>query len=151
MRIWLFQLTSSRRGWRSNIRRDPGSESISTHILTKRMTSFRADLSIRFVIFQLTSSRRGWPFPDQESQTPLYFNSHPHEEDDQQEFALMSMIRHFNSHPHEEDDESTCYDRCFLLYFNSHPHEEDDWIRLQGRWKNRYFNSHPHEEDDGIG
>ena len=34
----------------------------------------------------------------------MYFNSHPHEEDDK--FASMRQMEkeNFNSHPHEEDD-----------------------------------------------
>ena len=55
---------------------------ISTHILTKRMTS-------AFVHVCKTCS---------------YFNSHPHEEDDLlfRQFRLSYL--YFNSHPHEEDD-----------------------------------------------
>ena len=79
-------------------------QNISTHILTKRMT----------LLFPLCSIRR------------LYFNSHPHEEDDEDlerdgavddisthiltkrmtEFAhkIFGKGEYFNSHPHEEDD-----------------------------------------------
>ena len=101
------------------------SKCISTHILTKRMT-----LSQKNVMsgkpFQLTSSRRGWLQPLRFPVRLQYFNSHPHEEDDQSHrlmckgwlgFQLTSSRRgwlyhssdpgsseHFNSHPHEEDD-----------------------------------------------
>ena len=57
--VALFQLTSSRRGWRP-VNVSETSNPISTHILTKRMTDVE-------VI-------------DKESEN--YFNSHPHEEDD---------------------------------------------------------------------
>ena len=39
--------------------------------------------------------RRTWNF---------YFNSHPHEEDDNNPDGGNSVRRYFNSHPHEEDD-----------------------------------------------
>ena len=55
----IFQLTSSRRGWQSRGKTSGHGESISTHILTKRMTHFRIPLSFH-QSFQLTSSRRGW-------------------------------------------------------------------------------------------
>ena len=55
---------------------------ISTHILTKRMTSF--------YLFNASNAR--------------YFNSHPHEEDDSLFYIYSSLLTYFNSHPHEEDD-----------------------------------------------
>ena len=33
-----------------------------------------------------------------------YFNSHPHEEDDETNDIVMTVRENFNSHPHEEDD-----------------------------------------------
>ncbi len=54
---------------------------ISTHILTKRMTKESVN-NIANVIFQLTSSRRGWLTFIYLFLRLLYFNSHPHEEDD---------------------------------------------------------------------
>ena len=56
--------------------------SISTHILTRRMTFFWL-----FLFFSI-----------------VYFNSHPHEEDDDNLVYLYHLFHHFNSHPHEEDD-----------------------------------------------
>ena len=55
-----FQLTSSRRGWPFAGTTCPLPMSISTHILTKRMTAF-------FLLIQVMDH---------------HFNSHPHEEDD---------------------------------------------------------------------
>ena len=55
---------------------------ISTHILTKRMTSIGTML---------------WG-------ANLYFNSHPHEEDDLSTTPNIFLYLYFNSHPHEEDD-----------------------------------------------
>ncbi len=34
----------------------------------------------------------------------LYFNSHPHEEDDLSVLYVLLNYNNFNSHPHEEDD-----------------------------------------------
>ncbi len=58
--VKIFQLTSSRRGWLCFSCPCRHSYSISTHILTKRMTPYRVSL-ICSTVFQLTSSRRGWP------------------------------------------------------------------------------------------
>ena len=79
--LFIFQLTSSRRGWRWRLQQIIRMERISTHILTKRMTDTRCvttpglhisthiltkrmtrcyTLYLEFCIFQLTSSRRGW-------------------------------------------------------------------------------------------
>ena len=59
----------------------------------------------------------------------------------------MELI-YFNSHPHEEDDNSSGWVRHSIQYFNSHPHEEDDKFREFAESVEKYFNSHPHEEDD---
>ena len=78
----IFQLTSSRRGWLTSA------------------TGLTA-----YVIFQLTSSRRGWHNFFSVITWPLYFNSHPHEEDDPLSETAVLWSTYFNSHPHEEDDE----------------------------------------------
>ena len=78
----IFQLTSSRRGWLFHIHLSCSSISISTHILTKRMT-------LRTLMLPILR---------------VYFNSHPHEEDDGLCFPLGLLNWYFNSHPHEEDD-----------------------------------------------
>ena len=146
--IELFQLTSSRRGWRSKNNRCKSWKSISTHILTKRMTMYLSRLMEVFWSFQLTSSRRGWRNDGRSCSWRIYFNSHPHEEDDGRHAGFCKEYSHFNSHPHEEDDflgwicflcsdisthiltkrmtENWSQERVRLTYFNSHPHEEDD-------------------------
>ena len=55
---------------------------ISTHILTKRMTFCCNNCSCNHILFQLTSSRRGWLKRPLRKCLRKYFNSHPHEEDD---------------------------------------------------------------------
>ena len=125
--VLLFQLTSSRRGWRfssvcknefCNFNSHPHEEDdhavllkripnqISTHILTKRMTNVIHIYVMHF-----------------------YFNSHPHEEDDRLCGYCIPGKGYFNSHPHEEDDTRKTGRKISEAYFNSHPHEEDD--RLQ--------------------
>ena len=48
-----------------------------------------------------------------------YFNSHPHEEDDQRNKLIIGIKIYFNSHPHEEDDEETKLCRM-LLFISTH-------------------------------
>ncbi len=76
---------------------------ISTHILTKRMTT-NPTITFKAGTFQLTSSRRGWPRIQRSRLRQEHFNSHPHEEDDN--IVILCFIHqiYFNSHPHEEDD-----------------------------------------------
>ena len=166
----IFQLTSSRRGWR--------------HLIQFRYTGRK---------FQLTSSRRGWHKHNKKSPNPLHFNSHPHEEDDNFEntgmsstyiFQLTSSRRgwrqksflsdltvyisthiltkrmtwprrkmevHWGISTHILTKRMTFTCPCthnITFYFNSHPHEEDDCYRCISLPTWRYFNSHPHEEDD---
>ena len=169
----IFQLTSSRRGWRWLKPDRIQVTAISTHILTKRMT-FQGCWTLVDRLFQLTSSRRGWrqetlgmhkqffisthiltkrmTWPSLSTRsTYQYFNSHPHEEDDLAGNGGIHNELYFNSHPHEEDDRASGNDLCTAkAYFNSHPHEEDDIPnRLVGSLQ-RHFNSHPHEEDDSV-
>ena len=147
----VFQLTSSRRGWRRESSKNWSWKDISTHILTKRMTGTKSKRRVNRNIsthiltkrmtknfnpnnpnikFQLTSSRRGWRFkPGKVQATIKYFNSHPHEEDDHTSPILLQSSYYFNSHPHEEDDRATFRWLVCRGYFNSHPHEEDDIIQ----------------------
>ena len=78
---------------------------ISTHILTKRMTDSRW-ICAGIITFQLTSSRRGWQIRADTTISISYFNSHPHEEDDTLWPSYRLSWLYFNSHPHEEDDRS---------------------------------------------
>ena len=114
VRLFVFQLTASRRGWHRISDILNFSTVISTHSLTKRLTSFRRYIAW-FVLFQLTASRRGW------RETRRYWGR---------------LMNYFNSQPHEEADD---YDISSIIqgwYFNSQPHEEADSIRscADGRW-----------------
>ena len=55
----VFQLTSSRGGWRAASPASWHNICISTHILTRRMT-IRFNAFFNIISFQLTSSRGGW-------------------------------------------------------------------------------------------
>ena len=98
----------------------------STHILTRRMTS----LSIAFIpasSFQLTSSQGGWLLSYfYSSSCILFFNSHPHKEDDFCLTCNLFVLQFFNSHPHKEDDVNQKIKDFNYFLFNSHPHKEDD-------------------------
>ena len=121
---------------------------ISTHIFTRRMTATCTNTTVSNIISthiltkRMTQVFRSW------WGISWYFNSHPHEEDDEVLPLLHASLLHFNSHPHEEDDIIHILHLLTQEYFNSHPHEEDD-IMAEFDWDlGWHFNSHPHEEDD---
>ena len=122
---------------------------ISTHILTKRMTT-------------LSMSHRN---------LKENFNSHPHEEDDfhmkpcadTQEISTHILTKRMTiaicSATAESLFQLTSSRRGWqrirtasiaIEYFNSHPHEEDDIYATDNVIDNIHFNSHPHEEDDST-
>ena len=141
-----FQLTSSRRGWPLGINK-----------MLKRDT------------FQLTSSRRGWPWFDAFSKPHLYFNSHPHEEDDVVRSDLHSIDvifqltssrrgwRHWN-HDYLPPNISThiLTKRMTKVFRLCKARTVFQLTSSRRGWQNllrslhvyRHFNSHPHEEDD---
>ena len=100
----LFQLTSSRRGWLAAIQEFSAKEFISTHILTKRMTSFSYSLFRLSTISTHILTKRMTVSNGTQGEKRKYFNSHPHEEDDNVWFSFRNSVLYFNSHPHEEDD-----------------------------------------------
>ena len=120
-----FQLTSSRRGW------------------PKRMYMYSCAS-----IFQLTSSRRGWLRFDAGNHGAQHFNSHPHEEDDDQgickktdciTFQLTSSRRGWH----------IVYDLKTLIKEFQLTSSRRGWLQMIGYDKDqKHFNSHPHEEDD---
>ena len=143
-----FQLTSSRRGWRLCNSWFGCRRGISTHILTKRMTT-NPTITFKAGTFQLTSSRRGWPNAYKRgSSCGRYFNSHPHEEDDYTSFF---------SNDFESISTHILTKRMTMCHAFWIPHcifqltsSRRGWLALS-RFLVRsiyYFNSHPHEEDD---
>ena len=168
---YTFQLTASRRGWRDCGKKGRCDNDISTHSLTKRLTT--ADIEY---------------LPEMEN-----FNSQPHEEADQYashhqlppDISTHSLTKrltgtslrnyhtglYFNSQPHEEADQVfpldwqprkafqlTASRRGWLIAlkrgeilnnFNSQPHEEADDVPAGGSvYGFTHFNSQPHEEAD---
>ena len=124
---WIFQLTSSRRGWHS---------SDFIHRCCKS--------------FQLTSSRRGWQQRHWHyGDAGPHFNSHPHEEDDAT--AGHHRLRFWIS-THILTKRMTVFDK--VRYCKKVISTHILTKRMTGGitqqqcsdWK--YFNSHPHEEDD---
>ena len=78
----------------------------------------------------------------------VYFNSHPHEEDDRKSTSTRQSSMHFNSHPHEEDDATFLR---VLSNINISTHILTKRMTQQQRplpQAYMHFNSHPHEEDD---
>ena len=122
---FLFQLTSSRGGWPAcflafwtlfsisthiltrrmttvESKRD-GTPCISTHILTRRMTSAFFPKATHG-IFQLTSSRGGWQFTFNESNSCFNISTHILTRRMTVARTILLTEWNFNSHPHEEDD-----------------------------------------------
>ena len=62
---------------------------ISTHILTRRMTKIGL-IQLEKLIFQLTSSQGGWPSLQAQKIGEMYFNSHPHKEDDRSWYYIYN-------------------------------------------------------------
>ena len=77
---------------------------ISTHILTKRMTDGFPTFCILCVISTHILTKRMTTLQQLVRLSERYFNSHPHEEDDNLWRERYQQKEHFNSHPHEEDD-----------------------------------------------
>ena len=79
----------------------------STHILTRRMTLCSARVLIRSS-FQLTSSQGGWHLTSFLLYFYVFFNSHPHKEDDNlasvfvfwSGFSTHILTRRMTFHPH---------------------------------------------------
>ena len=142
-----FQLTSSRRGWQNQMFFHCWVFSISTHILTKRMTGVWNTSSIKC----------------------SYFNSHPHEEDDANSadiaslktFQLTSSRRGWHARSvlsyYGWIFQLTSSRRGWLVftlvvgYYSLFQltSSRRGWL-LRFEWLSDcfHFNSHPHEEDD---
>ena len=129
--------------------RKTSKETISTHSLTKRLTTFQPCLRGKKTISTHSLTKRLTHYIVLRSVCTGYFNSQPHEEADER-MRLLGVWEdeYFNSQPHEEADISPAQYGAFLQNFNSQPHEEaDQKIRRAVGWEN-YFNSQPHEEAD---
>ena len=99
-----FQLTSSRRGWRIRFCYESASRIISTHILTKRMTLRMAKASIHVTISTHILTKRMTILNIPQA---TYSNISTHILTKRMTIYLrapFSSSLYFNSHPHEEDD-----------------------------------------------
>ena len=148
--VWkiTFQLTSSRGGWRYRFVDACRDSVISTHILTRRMTMTKRKKKQERTISTHILTRRMTRVQKNRKLVRRYFNSHPHEEDDNVQSCLVidqNISTHILTRRMTMQEVITW---LIQQYFNSHPHEEDD--RKVGHIKQRtkHFNSHPHEEDD---
>ena len=190
-----FQLTSSRRGWQvcivllslpGHFNSHPHEEddedmvnmwiwitSISTHILTKRMTVYHA-FWIPRCIFQLTSSRRGWLLNPYYQALGINISTHIlTKRMTDSLFCQDFFVFYFNSHPHEEDDKNRKFYERGLVSFQLTSSRRGWRVKdvetvnqlifqltsSRRGWRDfhsydelftGYFNSHPHEEDDGY-
>ena len=124
-----FQLTASRRGWRNEHVRRSWAKRISTHSLTKRLTR---------KLQQSVSSLS-------------HFNSQPHEEADQEQVPLQETVCISTHSLTKRLTTAKQASRTSCSYFNSQPHEEADGKRWSNMWRQTHFNSQPHEEADGPG
>ena len=100
-----FQLTASRRGWRNEHVRRSWAKRISTHSLTKRLTR---------KLQQSVSSLS-------------HFNSQPHEEADQEQVPLQETVCISTHSLTKRLTTARQASRTSCSYFNSQPHEEADW------------------------
>ena len=77
---------------------------ISTHIFTRRMTATCTNTTVSNIISTHILTKRMTLSTTPNIFLYLYFNSHPHEEDDDVLVKFDGCRIYFNSHPHEEDD-----------------------------------------------
>ena len=147
----IFQLTSSRRGWPFLLSVIAFLITISTHILTKRMTfHFRVTQWMENISTHILTKRmtlavfpkcHAWDISTHiltKRMTPPVF-------------LLLSCYKYFNSHPHEED---VVYKNIVGYASSISTHILTKRMTAMKHslkfWKG-YFNSHPHEEDDHDG
>ena len=125
---------------------------ISTHILTKRMTTIPT-ITFKAGTFQLTSSRRGWLYNQCLALYTTCISTHILTKrmtrtlhGNQQRIVISTHIltkrmtrygvsdtKRNSISTHILTKRMTCallYDRLTLKNFNSHPHEEDDLIPM---------------------
>ena len=94
---------------------------ISTHILTKRMTMTGVKPVI-YMSFQLTSSRRGWRYSQKYRRGQNVFQLTSSRRGWHNSSCFVRWLRkYFNSHPHEEDDNkhSSTWIIAFLFQLTS--------------------------------
>ena len=143
----IFQLTASRRGWPLGFVSSVVLRDISTHSLTKRLTS--SDIADSPISpFQLTASRRGWhPCYNNIVYVILYFNSQPHEEADSTNRSYWCIV-HISTHSLTKRLTMFCAIVNPILVFQLTASRRGWRHRNVLSAYNFYFNSQPHEEAD---
>ena len=99
-----FQLTASQGGWHTSDVSGIPAHRISTHSLTRRLTSLRVDFLSHVMHFNSQPHKEADDIPDWILQELLYFNSQPHKEADEPYRGILTGRQHFNSQPHKEAD-----------------------------------------------
>ena len=165
----LFQLTSSRRGWRWCCRQCSKSWYFNSHPHEEDdWLSLLMKLSFCYfnshpheeddgylkcmtdigTIFQLTSSRRGWLEHLTKKMRLGEFQLTSSRRGWRNWTEEVSAANYFNSHPHEEDD-VVCKNIFIVLFLFQLTSSRRGWrLRSDRNVYIRNFNSHPHEEDD---
>ena len=146
-----FQLTASRRGWRLLTCRPWPLFRISTHSLTKRLTT-RTLISGMASIFQLTASRRGWRLCSQSKDIPRIFQLTASRRG--WHITTGYAYRYTYISTHSLTKRLTQLINCEKQNSNISTHSLTKRLTRTTRktvkkWK--YFNSQPHEEADDAG
>ena len=121
-----FQLTASQGGWHTSDVSGIPAHRISTHSLTRRLTSLRVDFLSHV----------------------MHFNSQPHKEADTKPEYSESPEMYFNSQPHKEAD--TWFPHCwFVFLISTHSLTRRlTTLRHSTTPTRTNFNSQPHKEAD---
>ena len=153
VRLFVFQLTASRRGWHRISDILNFSTVISTNSLTKRLTKSLPLSGLQHNLFQLTASRRGWPCGLHVVHTAFNISTHSLTKRLTMLAASFASILIISTHSLTKRLTVTyIIHLLYIIYFNSQPHEEaddaDELIKYIKIWD---FNSQPHEEADMTG
>ena len=127
VRLFVFQLTASRRGWQISVLLRHNRWYISTHSLTKRLTKSLPLSGLQHNLFQLTASRRGWPCGLHVVHTAFNISTH----------SLTKRLT---------DGENGIPGKDGISTHSLTKRLTDKRAQLSVSWRN--FNSQPHEEAD---
>ena len=121
---------------------------ISTHSLTRRLTT---EILLILCILRISThslTRRLTRFPLCVLVSPGYFNSQPHKEADEKLRILAHAHLYFNSQPHKEADRLERKE-VFIRYISTHSLTRRLTLsKIHFRVTCDYFNSQPHKEAD---
>ena len=144
---------------------------ISTHSLTRRLTTFPDGTKKTIDISTHSLTRRLTAFLGYQRSRIWHFNSQPHKEADSIQ-PCACLYRIISTHSLTRRLTKTIRLNYISIHFNSQPHKEaDDWKLFQIDWidisthsltrrltaigfldciRTSYFNSQPHKEADGT-